>query len=65
MPSLDVLTDDEIATILTYVRGSWSNSAGPVKADLVATVRAGLRSRTEPWSEADLRQFLGPKAPTT
>lgn len=40
MPALDTLTDAEVADVLTYVRASFGNKAGPVTADEVAAVRA-------------------------
>lgn len=33
------LTDDQIAAILTYVRSSWGNKAGPVSVGDVAAIR--------------------------
>ncbi len=35
----DVLNDEEIAAIATYIRNSWGNEFGPVAADTVATYR--------------------------
>lgn len=64
MPTLDVLSDAELAQILTYARSSWTNSAGPVAPEQVAAVRAKLKDRKTPWNgEAELREFLGAKAP--
>jgi len=40
MPSQAHLTDDEIADVLTYVRGSWGNPGDPVSSDEVAKKRA-------------------------
>ncbi|WP_144107447.1 c-type cytochrome [Paraburkholderia sp. BCC1886] len=41
MPRFDwKLSDDEIASVLTYVRNSWGNGAPAVSAKSVATVRA-------------------------
>ena len=40
MPALGHLKDDEIASILSYVRSSWGNQGDPVSADEVADVRA-------------------------
>ncbi len=38
MPPFEHLSDEEIANLLTYVRSSFGNSAGPVKtADVVKT----------------------------
>ncbi len=51
MPTFhDTLSDDEIARILTYVRGAWSNGAGSVAPNEVQTVRAGLAQQlVQPW----------------
>ncbi len=35
----DILTDQEIAAVLTYVRSAWGNQAGPVKPEQVAARR--------------------------
>jgi len=35
------LTNEEIATILTYVRSAWGNKASPVTPAIVAKVRGG------------------------
>jgi cytochrome c6 len=41
MPSFDGLySDEEIASVLTYVRQAWGNTAGPVSPEAVADVRA-------------------------
>jgi mono/diheme cytochrome c family protein len=37
------LNDAQIADLLTYVRGSWGNSAAPVSSGTVASVRGGMR----------------------
>lgn len=64
MPTLDLLSDGEVAEILTYVRSSWGNSASAVSQQQVAAVRARLKDRNRPWNgEAELREFLGAKAP--
>ena len=39
MPAFDYLTDNEVADVLTYVRNSFSNKAGGVKAEEVSIVR--------------------------
>ena len=54
MPAWNTLTDKQIASILTYIRSEWGNSAPPIaEADLVAA-RQETASRNEPWSEAEL-----------
>ena len=40
MPTFEDLRDDEIASILTYVRGSFGNKARAVTAAQVKAVRA-------------------------
>lgn len=40
MPPLDVLTDQQIADVLTYVMNSFGNKGEPVSADLVRKVRS-------------------------
>ncbi len=40
MPPHSFLTDQQIADVLTYIRSSFGNSAGPVTADEVTKVRA-------------------------
>jgi mono/diheme cytochrome c family protein len=49
------MSDDEIATVLTYVRSNFGNSAPAVTAAEVATVRASTASRTTPMTEKDLQ----------
>lgn len=54
MPSFkEKFDDNEIAAILTYVRGNFGNGAGKVAADLVATERAASKDRTTPWNGDD------------
>jgi mono/diheme cytochrome c family protein len=48
MPQYRVqLTDDQIASVLSFVRGGWGNGAGPVTADQVKA----LRPVTDPSSD--------------
>ena len=41
MPSHALLTDKEIADVLTYIRTSFGNDFEPVTADLVTKIRSG------------------------
>jgi mono/diheme cytochrome c family protein len=50
----DQLDDQQIADVLTYVRGAFGNAAGPVTADEVKAVREETASRTVQYSEAEL-----------
>lgn len=54
MPAFhDKLSDDEIAAVITYVRGAWGNSAQPVTSETVAAIRTKLGARN-PWSASEL-----------
>ena len=49
-----LLTDDELAAVLTYVRNTWTNRAKPIDAAKVAAVRAATQDRTTFWYAGDL-----------
>ena len=53
-PWKDVLKDDEIAAVMTYIRGAWGNKAAPVTAATVSGVRAAHAARATPWTVAEL-----------
>jgi mono/diheme cytochrome c family protein len=60
MPPLgSVLTDDQIAAVLTYVRRAWGNDGSPVASREVAQVRTSAAGRTRPWTNADLAGLGG------
>ncbi|MFI9655067.1 cytochrome c [Guyparkeria sp. GHLCS8-2] len=42
------LSDREIAAVITYIRQAWGNSAEPITADTVATVRKRLADNPAP-----------------
>jgi mono/diheme cytochrome c family protein len=51
MPNLGVtLSDEDIALVLSYVRGSFGNRAPVITKEEVAKVRASLGDRVAPWS---------------
>ncbi len=52
-PQGAVLPDDQIASILTFVRSSWGNAAAPVTPDLVKTIRAATDRKT-PWTAEEI-----------
>lgn len=53
-PQGAVLPDDQIAAILTHVRSSWGNLAGPVTAEQVKTIRASVADRATPWTAPEI-----------
>jgi len=58
----DVLKDEEIAAVATYVRQWKPNAAGAVSGEQVASLRQATASRTAAWTVAELKADEG-KAP--
>ena len=57
MPPLAILSDEEIASVLTYVRREWAHTADPVSTTRVTAIRAQTSSRSAAWSEAELQRL--------
>ena len=53
-PAGATMTDEEVASVLTYIRRAWDNTASPVDAAAVSGVRAQTAGRNRPWTEAEL-----------
>ena len=55
MPPLGgALNDEQIASVLTYVRREWGNTGPPVSLEDVREVRGLTKTRTRPWTDAEL-----------
>lgn len=54
MPAWGRLGDEELAGVMTYIRGAWGNGAPPVEPADVAKVRAETDGRKKPWTAASL-----------
>jgi mono/diheme cytochrome c family protein/glucose/arabinose dehydrogenase len=60
MPPLGgALNDEQIAAVLTFVRREWGNTGSPVAPDDVTEIRGLTRTRTKPWTDAELTQGRG------
>jgi len=57
-----VLTSDQIANVMTYLRGSWGNTAGPVTSAEVDAAKAKFASQSTAYCEADLLK-IAPHGP--
>jgi mono/diheme cytochrome c family protein/glucose/arabinose dehydrogenase len=57
-PVGSVLSDDQIAAVLTYVRREWGQPGAPVTSAEVAKVRAQTASRTRPWKHDELMEMI-------
>ena len=53
------LTNDQIASVLTYVRREWGQAGDPVDPATVEAVRAQTATRTRPWTDEELLKMLG------
>jgi mono/diheme cytochrome c family protein len=56
-------TDEKMAAIMTYIRGTWGNTANAVKTEEVAAARTKFTAHlSTPYSEADLKA-IAPDGP--
>ncbi len=53
-PVGSVLSDDQIAAVLTYIRRDWGQAGSPVDPGIVKDVRALTAGRTRPWTNEEL-----------
>jgi mono/diheme cytochrome c family protein len=59
MPPIgSTLTDDQIASVLTYVRREWGQVGDPVDPAAVASVRAQTAGRAKPWTDEELLAMM-------
>jgi mono/diheme cytochrome c family protein len=49
MPAWKSLADEELAAIMTFIRGEWGNKAPEVLPDTVKAQREATKSRSEPY----------------
>ncbi len=50
------LNDEQVADVLTYIRGAFGNDADAISADEVARVRAAVGDRKDTWTIDELNQ---------
>jgi len=60
MPTLAVLSDDQIADVLTYVRHEWDHNAPAVNVRTVSRVRTEVGDRQSAWTEPELLSIRAP-----
>ncbi len=56
-PQGAALNDQQISSVLTYVRSSFGNKAGAVTPEQVKTIREAEKARTAMWTEAELEKI--------
>lgn len=62
-PQGAVLSDQDIANVLTFIRNSWGNKGGMVTKEMVQKVRDAEKARAAPWTGAELEQYADKDAP--
>lgn len=61
-----MLDDNQIAAVLTHVRASFGNKAGPIDPKRVAAIRAAYPDQNTPWTNDELKAPVplgGPSVP--
>jgi mono/diheme cytochrome c family protein/HEAT repeat protein len=61
-PLAAALNDEQVAAALTYIRREWGHTASAVAPDDVQEIRGLTRTRTRPWTAAELPQGRGGRA---
>jgi mono/diheme cytochrome c family protein len=61
MPAHITLDDEEITSILMYIRNEWGNQAGPVERRTVSLARNRAQGRVQPWTVKELEEYLRSK----
>ncbi len=56
-PQGAALNDDQIASVLTYVRNSFGNKGSVVTPDQVQAIREAEKARTAMWTQAELEKI--------
>lgn len=57
VPWKDLLSDSQIAAVLTFIRSEWGNKAGAVSPENVKFVREKTTDRAEQWTAEELLQI--------
>ena len=52
------ITDEQIASVLTYIRREWGQDGTPVAPATVTDVRALTTARTRPWTDEELKALM-------
>ncbi|MDP4679509.1 MAG: dehydrogenase [Cyclobacteriaceae bacterium] len=58
MPSHSTMDDGSIASILTYIRNEWGNSALPISGRTVSKIRISSQGNVLPWTASGLNAHI-------
>ena len=54
MPPLEMLSNETLASALTYIRRSWGHTEPPVSPATISAMREAIILRSEPYTENEL-----------
>ena len=57
MPPLEMLSNEIIASALTYIRHSWGYTAAPVSTATVSDMRETIILRSQPYTDRELEEL--------
>jgi len=57
-PFRDVLSDKQIAEVLSYIRNSWGNEASVIPESFVASIREETQDRSSQWTVEELQPWF-------
>ena len=57
MPGLAVFEDEQLASVLTYVRREWGHTASPIAPEQVGAIRAKYGDRIDMWTVEELGEL--------
>lgn len=58
MPAWKAMGDEELAAVMTYIRGDWGNQAPAIKAETVNALREATKNRSGPFDgERELKSI--------
>ena len=56
MPAFGALDDNQLSSILTYVRREWGHTASPIDPTQLKAVREETKGHADAWSQEELKQ---------
>jgi glucose/arabinose dehydrogenase/mono/diheme cytochrome c family protein len=61
MPSLEMMSDSDLASVLTFIRRNWGHEAAPVSPAVVGEMRRAVIIRGAPYTDAELEKIVAQK----
>jgi mono/diheme cytochrome c family protein len=63
MPAFGALDDNQLSSILTYVRREWGHTASPIDPAQLKVVREETKGHADAWSPEELKLVTAPERP--